>query len=93
VAGSQSGNPSDLLVAARPSASVAINGGREDLGIAIPQAMFATARELARIDRFLLHRTLVANGTKRTSRHIRSMSAFGGKADIAGTPFSPTPDP
>jgi len=34
---------------------------------------------------FLLHRTWSAFGTKRTSRCAQSMSAFGGKADIART--------
>jgi hypothetical protein len=33
---------------------------------------------------FLPQRRMSATGTKRTSRPCRSMSAFGGKADIAG---------
>ena len=33
----------------------------------------------------LLHRIMSAFGTKRTSQRCRSMSAFGGKADIGWT--------
>ena len=39
------------------------------------------------------HRTLVANGTKRTSSCARAMSAFGGKADIGSTPRMSAFDP